>query len=566
MSVILQLPRDILHSIYLEWLILDDLSRLDIPYVENNEREEWLTSFTSLGWKDLSNLDIACVEKNVRKDWLASLTDLRMTETLLLNDVFPNHKMSSFYKWLGSRKVFCVEAFIVMPDVLEDLVGGLLDMESFCSAIRSFEIYTWSSDERSSDVDQVKNNLSVFLGHCRNLQGVTVRTGYSDGYFESINDIVMSVLVEKLRANSLVKISLDGCYGNDKVVGKFLRKHASSLQDLNLCDIERMKLITFTLIKNRIRLRVLSVDMKKEYFNIPEMTRFLISYLSSTGDLLEDLKVDCYPNAKVHGLVLSVLTSCPKLTRFHFGGPCSLENLRQLFEQCPYLQYVSIEGIMKINEDKNSVSIEVKGSNDDWAICLSHIVRRRQCKQVTLSLREVYYHSTVNLKSILEPYQICVQSYALETSLISLLQDLPHVNSLYVAEAINRRHADATLSAITEHANSLTELTVRSNFSEQFHRIISDRRLSELIKHCQSLKKLSVLSCGLDIIMAASKHSNVNTVNLSTDDSIYEESLDRLLLDKNLKWPSTLEDGSVNLHCRFFYKFDKEGRYWTKRG
>eukprot|EP00981_Chlorochromonas_danica_P004650 scaffold921_cov190-Ochromonas_danica.AAC.7 len=48
MSVIWQLPGDILHSVYSEWL----------------------------GWKDVSRLDVACVGKSDREVWLTSLTDL----------------------------------------------------------------------------------------------------------------------------------------------------------------------------------------------------------------------------------------------------------------------------------------------------------------------------------------------------------------------------------------------------------------------------------------------------------------------------------------------------------
>eukprot|EP00981_Chlorochromonas_danica_P009560 scaffold2729_cov188-Ochromonas_danica.AAC.8 len=52
---------------------------------------------------------------------------------------------------------------------------------------------------------------------------------------------------------------------------------------------------------------------------------YLVSYLSSAGDVLEDLKVKYLKSYDIEDLVLSVSTSCPKLTRFYSQGPCSTE-------------------------------------------------------------------------------------------------------------------------------------------------------------------------------------------------------------------------------------------------
>eukprot|EP00981_Chlorochromonas_danica_P009559 scaffold2729_cov188-Ochromonas_danica.AAC.7 len=211
-------------------------------------RSSTLPLFSEYTWVDLwqillhmfdktgyeNRLDIACVEKNARKGWLTSLTDLRTTQALTTKRLFSDDEMKAFYNWLGSRKVLFVEEFPVRPEVLEDLVGGLLDMESYCPTLRSIDIYTWSTDDGIPDIDQVKNDLSVFLSHCHNLRGVTVRMGYVDRYFGSFGNIVLSVLVEKLRENSLVKISLqsqDLYTTGDKshvLVANLLIKHVSS--------------------------------------------------------------------------------------------------------------------------------------------------------------------------------------------------------------------------------------------------------------------------------------------------------------------------------------------------
>eukprot|EP00981_Chlorochromonas_danica_P015120 scaffold10609_cov199-Ochromonas_danica.AAC.1 len=213
-----------------------------------------------------------------------------------------------------------------------------------------------------------------------------------------------------------------------------------------------------------------------------------------------------------------------------------------------------------------SVSIAVRGSNDDWTVCLSHALKRRQYKQVTLSLNEDhYYHPVGNLKSMLEPYQICLKASTSETALISLLQDLPRVDTFYLKQVINNQYTNAALSAIKEHAKSLSELSVTPDCNNQYGRSFSDELLCELIKHCLSLKRLSVFSCGLEIIMAALKLSGVTWLYLIMGSKVSEEMLDRLLLDKKVQWPSTLEVGSVQSYGNTFsYELNKEDGDWTK--
>eukprot|EP00981_Chlorochromonas_danica_P012704 scaffold5304_cov99-Ochromonas_danica.AAC.1 len=153
MSVIWHLPGDILHSVYSEWL----------------------------GWKDVSRLDVACVSKSDREVWLTSLTDLKIFNAVDINRVSDGN-LRLLYIWLKSRRVFCVEDFPVSVNVLEDLMVGGLDMESYCPALRSIMIWGWYDYERNPDVDEVKDNLSDFLSHCHSLQGVTMTTSMSNAY------------------------------------------------------------------------------------------------------------------------------------------------------------------------------------------------------------------------------------------------------------------------------------------------------------------------------------------------------------------------------------------------
>eukprot|EP00981_Chlorochromonas_danica_P001528 scaffold334_cov173-Ochromonas_danica.AAC.4 len=139
----------------------------------------------------------------------------------------------------------------------------------------------------------------------------------------------------------------------------------------------------------------------------------LISYFSSSGGLLEVLNVLCSPGLSLSedDFAAPVATSCPKLTRFVAlrYKPCSIETLRRLCEQCPHLQDVSLGGVVTEQKKTNSLTIEVKGRDDDWAICLclSHALRIKQYMKVTLSLKDIFhYHPVRNLKSMLKSYQV----------------------------------------------------------------------------------------------------------------------------------------------------------------
>eukprot|EP00981_Chlorochromonas_danica_P010061 scaffold2983_cov208-Ochromonas_danica.AAC.2 len=392
MSVIWQLPGDILHSVYSEWL----------------------------GWKDVSRLDVACVGKSDREVWLTSLADLKIFNAVDIYRVSDDN-LRLLYIWLKSRRVFCVEDFPVSVNVLEDLMVGGLDMESYCPALRSIVLRRRYDYESDPDVDEVKDNLSDFLSHCHSLQGVTIGMKYdADFYF----NVVLEVLIEKLRENSLIKIGLWNSFvGHESeiMLETLLIKHAASLQQLylDITDGMRMDVIASTLINNHIHLRLLDVSI---FFNPSPLIASLISYLSSAGDLLESLNVKWWYGSgtyNIDALLVSVATSCSKLTRmlFYGFGTCSMEKVRLLYEQCRHLQDAVIDEAIDTNSTSRSVSIWARGSNEDWAICLSYALRRRQYKIVHLILTDKYYHPVENLKSLLEPYEICL---SVETSNDSL--------------------------------------------------------------------------------------------------------------------------------------------------
>eukprot|EP00981_Chlorochromonas_danica_P003135 scaffold622_cov174-Ochromonas_danica.AAC.11 len=213
------------------------------------------------------------------------------------------------------------------------------------------------------------------------------------------------------------------------------------------------------------------------------------------------------------------------------------------------------------------VSRLVKGSNEDWAFCLSHVLTRRQYKKVTLQLKEDYYHPVESLRSVLEEYEI-LETNASEATLISLLQDLPHLDCLYLRRFDDNHYTDATFAAIIQHvAKSLTKFEVVSGDMDMNGFSRFDRFMSELIKKCELLTSLTICRCGLESLVAVSKHSSLRLAVLTTDPSVPEEMLDGLLLDEKVMWPSTLEIAAVISYMRIFaYEFNEKSRHWSKQG
>eukprot|EP00981_Chlorochromonas_danica_P008695 scaffold2278_cov171-Ochromonas_danica.AAC.3 len=215
-----------------------------------------------------------------------------------------------------------------MADVLEDLMT-VLDMESYCPALRSIEITRWSVNQHTSD------------------------------------------LTHELIDNSLVKISLSNYTTKNRrpeinvMITNLLTKHASSLRHLNISALyeEDMDFIVSTVIEKQICLRV---------FCTSQAMSSLISFISSSGDLLEVLEViNTQRPFNAEALVASVAASCPKLTRLVTSRckPCSIETLRRLYEQCPHLQDVSIGSVDKVietDEQRKSVSIEKTIQESDF--------------------------------------------------------------------------------------------------------------------------------------------------------------------------------------------------------
>eukprot|EP00981_Chlorochromonas_danica_P014018 scaffold7232_cov310-Ochromonas_danica.AAC.8 len=228
---------------------------------------------------------------------------------------------------------------------------------------------------------------------------------YSRILSKYLSEVVLEVLLLTLKENSLIKIDLQSNVSCAVLIANLLRKHASTIQMLHLSsDLSK------------------GIGCKSGNGSISDVG-YLVGCLSliSWRVVGDPEALDCVVAQDVQ--------------------PCSIEKVRLLYEQCPHLQYVTIDGTIWTNEKSRSVSVAVNGFNEDWAACLCYALRRSQCKQAILRLRGDYYHPVENLKTVLEPYQLRVESSAPESSLIALLQDLPHLNSLRVE---NNKH-DHTL-------------------------------------------------------------------------------------------------------------------------
>eukprot|EP00981_Chlorochromonas_danica_P002291 scaffold440_cov277-Ochromonas_danica.AAC.25 len=537
-------PQDILYSVYGEWL----------------------------GWKDLSRLDIACIEKNHRELWLTSLRDIKMTRKLISRLLLSDEKMRIFYAWLSRCKILFVDGFPMRMSVLADLVQAV-DLTSFCPALRSVDMERWESPPiiDRDYFSQLETNLFLFLSHCHSLRGVTVWLSdpYSNEAVYILSDIILRVLVESTRESSLIKIDLMGSCSYDQynaLVPRLLTKHASSLQELYLYSMKiNMDLISSILIENNTRLRVLSVNEKAQQPN----DSWLLPFLSSCGDLLETLNIE-YTNSassKLHHVFALVAGSCPRLVCLKVqGGVCSVENLSLLYEQCPHLQHVSIPDTITLDDKSSSVTIFVKEQKTEWLQYLSYALTRKQSKNVILSLKGLHFRPEIGgLKSMLEPYRIHVEANSSEASLIALLKDLPHLESLKLRELNGYEYTDATLTAITQYRSSLKELHMERTVEHTFRFRFSDKVMSEMIEACQLLTGLIIIIYGTKSLMAVSQHSHLRKVYFYVAQSVSKEMLERLLLDKKVNWPSTLQKGvAFSSSSCGRYEFNNNARCWSK--
>eukprot|EP00981_Chlorochromonas_danica_P013012 scaffold5640_cov182-Ochromonas_danica.AAC.4 len=186
-SLLLQLPRDILHSVYSEWLS---------------------------SWRDLSCLDVGCVGKGDREAWLCSLSEVRIISVNRLEGL-SEESMRRWYEWVISRKVLVAEMFSVSLTAFANLTTEL-DFGSYCSYIRSILI---QNDLDTTEYSLDSSLLSVLedrwnLFECVCLKEVSIDCGVNSDVRDLLpRDILHSVYSEWLSSWRDLSCLDVGCVG-----------------------------------------------------------------------------------------------------------------------------------------------------------------------------------------------------------------------------------------------------------------------------------------------------------------------------------------------------------------
>eukprot|EP00981_Chlorochromonas_danica_P011320 scaffold3872_cov195-Ochromonas_danica.AAC.7 len=241
--IALPLPRDILHSVYSEWL----------P-----------------SWRDLSRLDVGCVGKEDREAWLCSLSELKMTNWDILRRL-SQRSMERWYEWLISRKVLLVERFPVRLSVFADLILTTeLDFGSYCPFIRSIEItndlHATVHSLDSNMLSVLEERLYLFVRECIRLEGMCY-IGSKDS--SEISNLIFSALRRGLKANTLHNISINfwprasAPPSTVSIILQFLANQASSMEDFEFSvdgvSIESVDELVNMLRENRSPLKKLGL-------------------------------------------------------------------------------------------------------------------------------------------------------------------------------------------------------------------------------------------------------------------------------------------------------------------
>eukprot|EP00981_Chlorochromonas_danica_P000603 scaffold138_cov178-Ochromonas_danica.AAC.9 len=522
-SLLLQLPRDILHSVYSEWL----------P-----------------SWRDLSCLDVGCVGKEDREAWLCSLSELRMISGKSLKRLYRKESLRRWYEWVISRKVLLVERFPVSLSVFTNLTTEL-DFGRYCPYIHSIEITNdLNVNEFALDSNMLsvlEERMSLFVRDCIHLKGVRYY-----GSENKVANMIFSALREGLKPNSLHRIYIEiqpmsSAFTENKLV-KFIADHILSLQDCQLniyglsedCVDELMNILH----ENRSPLKRLSLIV-----NHISWQKLLVC-LSSVGVHLETLEVkgDYMPTTTdcVKGEVLSTLgRSCPQLRRLKLSSSdlsdeISVSKIYQFYELCPNLisfNYSSLIVIDVNDQDVLEYSLDgmdqlLREEKEMFLECMRVAIQRSPCK-LTISSRDFcydmieQYDDWVLLKSKLSPYVTDVDGLMSESILIEAVKELPRLEKLDIVLK-EEKLSDLSLVAIVEYGYGLKMLWIRK-LRIDTGLCFSDEMMSKMIRSCEMLEELRIPCAGYGSVLALKHHSRLREVYLY-EVTVEKEELSRLLL------------------------------------
>eukprot|EP00981_Chlorochromonas_danica_P010337 scaffold3136_cov239-Ochromonas_danica.AAC.2 len=549
------LPRDILHCIYSEWLA---------------------------SWHDLSVLDVCCLRRGNRRPWLLSLNELRMTSGI--GRRLSDKAMSTWYLWVGSRKVLLVEGFLVRLTLLETLVERL-DYRSYCSALRSIEIERdlGNADLSALEIEAIEEKLGLFLNACNRVQGVRI-SGFVEEGDENLEAGLCSTLCNGLEDNSLLKIEfLMFFYPSFDPLTNLLSKHVSSLKELVVHASEEMSLpitdILVCLLENSLYLKRLSLS--GEFLSID----VLFDYLSFSGMCLEKLEVggNIISSSDVvitYEVFTFICKSCPGLKTLSLNlsnefGVLQVRKPSELYQLCPNLvtllgMSVSPFAFINVIERKRKVqffstthlSLEEK---EDWLECLCYVLERTHytltssnlpfCKDLVVENDEW----TV-VKHKLSPFLVDIEGAMSEAILLDILKEFPRLEKLDV-QAQEQTFSDDCLAGLIDYGCRLKKIYIRKL---SLRCSFSDEMISKMIRSCNMLEVLMIPCAGSASILAVKSHLRLKEVYL------YNTKIDLIAMkallcgkERNEKSWLKLTKGEIVGHGFVFFYEEKS---WVSRG
>eukprot|EP00981_Chlorochromonas_danica_P007197 scaffold1595_cov171-Ochromonas_danica.AAC.2 len=571
-SLLLQLPRDILHIVYSEWL----------P-----------------SWRDLSRLDVGCVGKEDREVWLCSLSELKMRNWDILRRL-SQHSMERWYEWLISRKVLLVEMFPVRLSVFANLIIATeLDFGSYCPSIRSIEI-TNDLDATvrsldSSTLSVLEDRLYLFVKECIRLEGMCF-FGANDS--SEITNLILSALRRGIKANTLHNISINfwppasASPSTLSMILQLLANQVSSMEDFEFSDDgiskESVDELMILLHENRSPLKKLGLIVT--HISLLK----LLECLSSVGEHLETLQVGrfsmpCRVDYVARDCLSTLGRSCPELKRvslFTCDTPSdefSIRKIYQLYELCSNFtsfhyspsRFEAISINVNYQNELNYVLQPIdrfsREEKDEFLECMRLAILRSQCK-LTVSNHPfcgnfVQQHDDwVLMKSKLSPYLTDLNGMMSESILIEAVKELPRLERLIVNLA-EERFGDLSLSVLKEYGNGLKMLWLFGMRLPPEQCSFTDEMISKVILGCEMLEELRMPGAGQESVLAVKHHSRLRKVYLDEVKLSQEEMSSMLALDERegeekRVW-RRLQKGEINgKGYKVIYKYLKGKGCW----
>eukprot|EP00981_Chlorochromonas_danica_P013011 scaffold5640_cov182-Ochromonas_danica.AAC.3 len=573
-SLLLELPRDILHSVYSEWLS---------------------------SWRDLSCLDVGCVGEGDREAWLCSLSEVKMRNRLAYR-VLSDESMRMWYEWVISRKVLVAERFPVWLSVFANLATEL-DFGSYCPALRSIDIVNDISVEacpvRSNELSVLEERLDLFVRQCVCLKEVSIDCGVNS----DVRDLVLSVLTKGLEVNTLQSVCIKVCTSIStstvNMIRQLLANHLTSIHDLEFSYIE---------VSEESIDRIMSIlqekptHLKKLCLCIDHISLLQVSRYLSSGGVTMHLEVLSIEKIFVMSkedftkgeILLHLGSACPRLRTltvnvcgvgsYQTFNQFPVTKLLQLYESCPNLISVkclfgsSFSIFIEVDEEKRELRYNTgpicRYSTEKKAVfleCLRLAIQRSKYKLAVSNYSfcdnlVTQYDEWVLFKSKLSPYLTDLVGKMTESILIEAVKDLPRLEKLSVYLGGEEKFSDLSLAAIMQYGCGLQSLSVNA-YSEcgPVRCSFSDEMISKVITSCKMLEVLKILGAGQGSVLAVKHHSRLREVYLD-EVRVGKEDLSTLLCvderegEEKYVW-RRLSESEISGRC-WSFNYNKEKRCW----